>query len=115
MKNNINNHFRRRRLATVSLNEMESVNPGLERASPDYGPDQDLEMKETVDHFDQALQSLSKDQYRVFRMRHMENMSISEIAHRTSKSKDSVKSNLYRIKKVLTQGAETENTNLAWV
>ncbi len=115
MKNNINNHFRRKRLLTVSLDERESASPGLERASPDYLPDQDLEMKEMVERFDRALQSLTKTQYLVFRMRHLENLSIEEIAQRTSKSKDSVKSNLYRIKRVLTQSGETEKINLAWL
>jgi DNA-directed RNA polymerase specialized sigma24 family protein len=49
----------------------------------------------------------------MFAMRHLENLSIEEIASRTQRSKDAVKSNLYRIKKMLSPGAEKEK-KLAW-
>ena len=114
MKNNINNYFRRTRMADVPMNDEDRARLGLEKACPEYGPDLQLEMKEAVTRFDEALSALSDTQYQVFMMRHMENLSIEQIAARTNKSKDSIKSNLYRIKKLLVPLGETENQKLAW-
>lgn len=115
MKNNINNYFRRTRNADIPMDEDKRAEMGLETVAPDYGPDLQLEMKEAVDAFDRALASLTQTQYQVFMMRHMENLTIEEIARRTRKSKDSIKSNLYRIKKILTPAEEESKQNLAWV
>ena len=115
MKNNINNYFRRNKNSDVPINDEDRARLGLEKVSSEYGPDLQLEMKETITSFDRALSALSDSQYQVFRMRHMENLSIEQIASRTNKSKDSIKSNLYRIKKLLVPGDEAENQSLAWV
>ena len=40
-------------------------------------------------------------QWTLFRLHHMEDKPISEIADRLSKSEDAVKSNLYRARKIL--------------
>jgi RNA polymerase sigma-70 factor (ECF subfamily) len=115
MKNNINNYFRRNKNSDVPMNDEDRARLGLEKTSPEYGPDLQLEMKEAIESFDRALRALSDSQYQVFKMRHMENLSIAQIAKVTNKSADSIKSNLYRIKKLLTPGGETENQSLAWV
>lgn len=115
MKNNINNYFRRNKNSDVPMNDEDRARLGLEKTSPEYGPDLQLEMKEAITSFDRALRALSDSQYQVFRMRHMEDLSITQIAKRTNKSKDSIKSNLYRIKKLLTPGGGAENQSLAWV
>ncbi|OGP86300.1 MAG: hypothetical protein A2Y95_05930 [Deltaproteobacteria bacterium RBG_13_65_10] len=113
MKNNINNYFRRNRQPPIYLEELESTGLRTVRATTTYGPDFHLEMKEAMSNFDLVLSSLSKLQYQMFTMRHLENLSIDEIASRTCKSKDSVKSNLYRIKKMLAPDADGKKT-LAW-
>ncbi len=117
MKNNINNYFRRNRNAEIPMDDATLAGMGLETIAQEYGPDLQLEMKETVVAFDRVLSSLTKTQYQMFMMRHMENLSIEEISRRTKKSKDSIKSNLYRIKKLLTPAEEDSNSrhNLAWV
>ena len=115
MKNNINNYFRRTRNAEIPMDDNSRAEMGLETVAQEYGPDLQLEMKEAVDAFDRALSSLTKIQYQVFMMRHMENLTIDEISQRTKKSKDSIKSNLYRIKKLLTPADEDSKHNLAWV
>lgn len=115
MKNNINNYFRRNKNSDVPMNDEDRARLGLEKTSPEYGPDLQLEMKEAIESFDRALRALSDSQYQVFKMRHMDNLSIAQIAKRTNKSADSIKSNLYRIKKLLTPGGEVENQSLALV
>ncbi len=112
-KNNINNYFRRNRQPQIYLEEMESTGLRTVRATTAYGPDFHFEMKEAMSTFDRALNALSRPQYQMFMMRHLENLSIDEIASRTRKSKDSVKSNLYRIKKLLASDTERKKT-LAW-
>ena len=48
-----------------------------------------------------GVQDLSSDQWELFRLRHLENRSIEEIAQQLAKSEDAVKSHLYRARKVL--------------
>ncbi len=113
MKNNINNFFRRTRPPQVLFEEVEASGLRTVRATMSYGPDFQLELKEAAMSFHRILDSLTDAQYEMFAMRHLENLSIGEIASRTSRSKDAVKSNLYRIKRMLSPGAEKEK-KLAW-
>ena len=46
----------------------------------------------------------------VFELRHMQNLSIQEISEQTSRSSDAIRSSLYRIKRLLTESAETSGT-----
>ena len=43
---------------------------------------------------------------RVFEMRHLQNLSIPEIAKRTQRSNDAVRSSLYRVKRMMLAAAE---------
>ncbi len=113
MKNNINNYFRRARPPQVLFEDVEAGGMRTVRATMNSGPDFQFEMKEVAMTFHRVLDSLSDSQYEMFAMRHLENLSIEEIASRTRRSKDAVKSNLYRIKKMLSPGAEKEK-KMAW-
>ena len=113
MKNNINSYFRRSRPPQVLFEEVEASGLRTVRAMSNDGPDFQLEMKEAATTFNRVLDSLTELQYQMFAMRHLDNLSIEEIASRTRRSKDAVKSNLYRIKKMLSPGAEKEK-KLAW-
>jgi len=113
MKNNINNYFRRARPPQVLFEDVEAGGLRTVRATMNSGPDFQFEMKEAATTFHRVLDSLSDSQYEMFAMRHLENLSIEEIASRTRRSKDAVKSNLYRIKKMLSPGAEKEK-KMAW-
>ena len=113
MKNNINNFFRRTRPPQVLFEEVEASGLRTIRATASYGPDFQFEMKEVASSFNRVLDSLTEAQYEMFAMRHLDNLSIEEIASRTRRSKDAVKSNLYRIKRMLSPGAEKEK-KLAW-
>jgi RNA polymerase sigma-70 factor (ECF subfamily) len=48
-----------------------------------------------------ARQDLSEEQWELFRLHHLENRSIQDIARDMSKTEDSVKSHLYRARKLL--------------
>ncbi len=102
--------FKRRRHPTVPLAD-EDADQLFQAASssssstagatpPD--PLENYEMTERASRLRHALENeISSEQRRVFEMHHLESMPIAEIARRLSKSVDSVKSNLYRTRKLL--------------
>jgi RNA polymerase sigma factor (sigma-70 family) len=48
-----------------------------------------------------AREVLTEEQWRLFALHHLEHHSVRDIAHALEKSEDSVKSNLYRARKLL--------------
>ena len=59
------------------------------------------EFNERLERLQRGVDDLSSDQWELFRLRHLENRSIEEIAQQLAKSEDAVKSHLYRARKVL--------------
>ena len=97
--------FRRKRHPTVPLFEEDehqnfsSLSPG---GSGDATPHEHYEMSERADQLRNALENdISPEQRQLFEMHHLESIPIAEIARRLSKSEDSIKSNLYRTRKLL--------------
>ena len=97
--------FRKKRHPTVPLfeeNEDVAFSSLTAASAPEATPLQNYEMVERADLLDQVLeQEITAEQRRLFEMHHLENMPIAEIAAATSKSEDSVKSTLYRTRKLL--------------
>jgi RNA polymerase sigma-70 factor, ECF subfamily len=101
--------FKRKRHPTVPLGDEDEDRLGglgslASPASPSETPDPlaNYEMSERADKLRHALENdLSPDQRRVFEMHHLESVPIIEIARKLSKSEDSVKSSLYRSRKLL--------------
>ncbi len=97
--------FRRKRHPTVPLfEEDENVSySSLTAASdPEADPLENYEMVERAAHLDHVLDhEMTPLQRRLFEMHHLESMPIAEIAARLNKSEDSIKSNLYRTRKLL--------------
>jgi RNA polymerase sigma-70 factor (ECF subfamily) len=99
------NRFRKKRHATVSL-EVEAVPqmvdllaPTLHRAAT---PLEDYECRERIARLeDTASRQLTEEQRTLFELHHLRHQSINDIAALTRKSEDSVKSNLYRARKLL--------------
>jgi RNA polymerase sigma-70 factor (ECF subfamily) len=90
------NRFRKRRIESVPLAE--------EAAPVSTAPDpcQAYEGQERLERIERAvLRELSGDQRRLFELRHLEHRSIEEIAAETRRSTESVKSHLYRTRRVL--------------
>lgn len=97
--------FRRKRHPMVPLtdDEEERSVAGLAAAGqPEANPLEHYEFNERAAQITRAIESeLSEEQRTVFELHHLESMPIAEIARSLSKSEDSVKSNLYRTRKLL--------------
>ena len=60
---------------------------------------------EAIEH---RMEELATWQRRIFEMRHLENLSIPEIARRTDRSNDAIRSSLYRIKRMMLETAKLD-------
>ena len=93
--------FKRKRHPTVPLFDDEQGSE-FSHVSPAPTPLESYECEERLSRMDEAASSkLTPLQWTLFRLHHVEDRSISEIADRLAKSEDSVKSNLYRTRKIL--------------
>lgn len=96
--------FRRKQHPTVPLFEDEDEGllaaPGMPTSS-EASPLEHYEMVECATRLRDSLESVSEEQRRLFELHHLESMPIADIARKMSRSEDSVKSNLYRTRKLL--------------
>lgn len=110
-KNTVNNHLRRAKLRDfwVELAEPDALLP---LASMGDTPEDALSLRRYTDAIRERLGSVASWQAEVFVLRHVENLPIQEIARRTSRSSDAVRSSLYRVKRLLVAagGAELVTT-----
>lgn len=97
------NRYRRRRADTIPLPGDEHDGAlDLSRNTPtDADPHAAYELGERLDRLQDAAARLSSDQWQLFKLHHLENRSIEEIAGTVRKSEDAVKSHLYRARKLL--------------
>lgn len=115
-RNSINNHLRRLRVQEERLDaaarEMPRPAPSVELCKPD----EQLVIREQVESIREELESISRWQVEVFRMRHMEDLPICEIARRTERSEDAVRSSLYRVKRALVEAVKATGASrqAAW-
>jgi len=100
-KNTVNNHIRRSRAHEQRL---ERAEPELLRSSwslDNCTPEEHLNLRRSEEAIRERLSAMAEWHAEVFVLRHVENLSIGEIASRVSKSNDAVRSSLYRMKKML--------------
>jgi RNA polymerase sigma-70 factor (ECF subfamily) len=96
--------FKKKRAVTVPLDEEEingspSATMGV---SSEPSPLESYEYRERVNNMETMVRErLSPEQRTLFQLHHIEERSISDIAHNLDKSEDAVKSNLYRTRKIL--------------
>jgi RNA polymerase sigma-70 factor, ECF subfamily len=97
------NRFKRKRAATVPLplDDAELVGENGAATARDADPLLAYEFSERLERLQRGVADLTQDQWELFRLRHLENRSIEEIAQQLAKSQDAVKSHLYRARKVL--------------
>ena len=101
----IASRFKKRRHPTIPMGDAEpepavGILPTTMSAEPN--PLEAYEYRERVAQMDDALcNKLSREQRALFEAHHLGDRSISELAKDLRKSEDSVKSNLYRARKVL--------------
>ncbi len=99
------NRYKRRRSAFAPLpSEDTETQAGMSLASEDADPHMAYELTERLGHLQHAARGLSEDQWELFRLHHLEHVPIDQIAVRTRKSEDAVKSHLYRARKALLAG-----------
>lgn len=104
-KNTVNNHLRRAKLREqwIELAELDSLMPIS--ASSDT-PEDELALSRYARTIEQRLGSLASWQAEVFVLRHIDNLPIREIARRTARSSDAIRSSLYRVKRLLVEANE---------
>jgi RNA polymerase sigma-70 factor (ECF subfamily) len=104
-KRTVANRFKRRSHPTVPLeleNESEWIDLPLSSCPHMATPLEQYECRERIQHIERtAARELTAEQWRMFELHHLEHQSIQSIASTTNKSKDAVKSNLYRVRRVL--------------
>jgi len=100
-KNMVNNHLRRARSQTERLEAA-----GSDAAAGEWcrgTPADDFEMRERLRRMDERLRTISGWQAEVFWMRHVDDLSIDQIARRMDRSSDAIRSSLYRVKRLLVE------------
>jgi RNA polymerase sigma-70 factor (ECF subfamily) len=98
----IASRFKRKRHPTVPLLEEDASSPGTGVSSAAPSPLEVYEFEELLRQLEGRLATrLSNEQRQLFRLHHLEDRPISEIARSLHKSENAVKSNLYRARKVL--------------
>jgi RNA polymerase sigma-70 factor (ECF subfamily) len=107
-KNNVNNHLRRAKSHELRV---ERTEPGmmLGTASLDCStPEEQLSLRRYQESVQKLLSTVADWQTEVFWLRHVENLSIGEIAQRVRRSNDAVRSSLYRVKRMLVEAVDPE-------
>jgi RNA polymerase sigma-70 factor (ECF subfamily) len=105
-KNNVNNHLRRAKAHELRVEKAEPAMV-LGTASLDGStPEEQLCLRRYEESVQKLLGSVAEWQSEVFWLRHVENLTIGEIAARVKKSNDAVRSSLYRVKRMLTQAVD---------
>ncbi len=94
--------FKRKRHVTVPLSEDDSDSPASSSNSSPPSPLEVYECEELLAQIEGKLETrLSEEQRQLFRLHHLEDRPISEIARTLQKSENAIKSNLYRARKIL--------------
>jgi RNA polymerase sigma-70 factor (ECF subfamily) len=109
-KNMVNNHIRK---ARVQENRLEKADDHVLQPTESLaacGPEEHLQLRRYLEEVRVRLESVAEWQTEVFELRHLENLSIREIARRTSRSNDAIRSSLYRVKRLLMEA----NGDSAW-
>ena len=105
-KNTANNLLRRQKSQDQRLDGADGELAAPTLSIGNTGPAEQLDMQIFAETLATRLASFAEWQVEIFCMRHLENMSISEICDRTQRSSDAVRSSLYRVKRVFFETAE---------
>ena len=100
-RNMVNNQLRR---SKTQEQRMEKVLPELVRTGGSFStgtPEDQLNLRRSAEAVKERLDSVAEWQAEVFLLRHLENLPIEEIAERMSRSHDSIRSSLYRVKRLI--------------
>lgn len=107
-KNTVNNHLRR---VKNQEERLEQARPRLSQAPSRLAggdPEEQLVMQRYAAAIHDCLANVTPWQAEVFVLRHVQNLPIQEIARRTRRSNDAIRSSLYRVKRLLVEAGELE-------
>ena len=96
--------FKRKRHVTVPLlpeEEPDKIDLPFPVLRREATPHEHYECLERIAQLERAAKQLTPDQWRLFELHHLEDCSIQDLAFALHKTQDSVKSNLYRARRVL--------------
>lgn len=110
-KNTVNNQIRRNRAHEQRLERAQREMAASGSARDPFTPEQRLSFRRCAEAVEGALGSVTSWQAEVFAMRHFENMPIQEIADRTCRSNDAVRSSLYRMKRLVVEAVGSERAS----
>lgn len=106
-KNTVNNSIRRAIAREQRVERAESEMVRNMRATYTADPEDHLTLRRCEESIRRQLESVSGWQAEIFVMRHVDNLPIDEIASRTSRSNDAVRSSLCRVKRMLVEAVES--------
>lgn len=105
-KNLANNSIRKYKTHETKLGEVPSHSFGPRPGLTTGTPEENLHLRRFTETLRHQLAGVSKWQAEIFAMRHFENLSIPEIARRTDRSSDAIRSSLYRVKRLVVEAAD---------
>ena len=105
-KNTVNNQIRRSRAYDQRIERAESELARSAHSIDTCSPEEHLSLSRYQEAIEERLGSVADWHQEVFVLRHVEDLSIGEIAQRVSRSNDAVRSSLYRIKRMLVEAVD---------
>ena len=105
-KNTLNGHVRRARAHAQRVDRAEHELRQSAWSLDACTPEERLNLRRCAEAVNERLSSVADWQSQVFVMRHLENLTIGEIARRTSRSNDAVRSSLYRVKRLIVEAVD---------
>jgi len=105
-KNLANNSIRKYKTHEMKLGEVPNESLGPRPGLTSGTPEENLHLRRFTETLRHQLSGVSQWQAEIFAMRHFENLSIPEIARRTDRTSDAIRSSLYRVKRMVVEAAE---------
>lgn len=109
-RNTLNNHLRRVRAEGDRLGVLEADDVHPAHSLSVATPEEQLALRRYIKVIQERLSGVAAWQLDVFRLRHEQNLPIREIARRTSRSDDAIRSSLYRVKRMLLEAVDAQRT-----
>jgi RNA polymerase sigma-70 factor (ECF subfamily) len=108
-KNTTNNNLRRLKNNNLRMQEIGRDQLRPTKCFGSCTPEEQLAIQRYLKLVVEQLEDLGDWQVEIFEMRHLQNLSIQEISRRTQRSSDSVRSSLYRVKRLLMDTAQLDS------
>jgi RNA polymerase sigma-70 factor, ECF subfamily len=108
-RNTTNNNLRQtktsnRRMREIGRDQLQSI-----KNFSSCTPEEQLAIQSYLSSVVDQLEAFGDWQVEIFEMRHLQNLSIRQISERTQRSSDSVRSCLYRVKRLLIDTAQLDS------